>query len=98
MNSTPKLNGPDLTQGVELATIPDGTMLLGHALGEQALLARRGAEVFAIDAICTHCGAPLEQGLLQWTTTIAHLFVFLNGILVAVLSLWAALYLRTRSV
>ena len=29
-----KLNGPDLTQGVELATIPDGTMLLGHALGE----------------------------------------------------------------
>jgi hypothetical protein len=35
-------------------------------------------------------------GLLQWTTTIAHLFVFwfvfFDGILVAVLSLWAALY------
>jgi hypothetical protein len=26
-----KLSGPDLTQGVELSTIPDGTMLLGRA-------------------------------------------------------------------
>jgi NADPH-dependent 2,4-dienoyl-CoA reductase/sulfur reductase-like enzyme/nitrite reductase/ring-hydroxylating ferredoxin subunit len=68
MNSTSKLNGPDLTQGVELATIPDGSMLLGHALGEPVLLARRGAEVFAIGAICTHYGAPLEQGLLDGET------------------------------
>lgn len=59
-----KLNGPDLTQGVELSTIPDGTMLLGHAQGEPVLLARRGNEVFAIGAICTHYGAPLETGLL----------------------------------
>jgi apoptosis-inducing factor 3 len=64
----PKLSGPDLTQGVELATIPDGTMLLGHALGEPVLLARRGDEVFAIGAICTHYGAPLEQGLLDGDT------------------------------
>jgi hypothetical protein len=56
-----KLSGPDLTQGVELSTIPDGTMLLGHAQGEPVLLARRGGEVFAIGAICTHYGAPLEQ-------------------------------------
>jgi NADPH-dependent 2,4-dienoyl-CoA reductase/sulfur reductase-like enzyme/nitrite reductase/ring-hydroxylating ferredoxin subunit len=59
-----KLNGPDLTQGVELSTIPDGTMLLGHAQGEPVLLARRGNVVFAIGAICTHYGAPLETGLL----------------------------------
>jgi nitrite reductase/ring-hydroxylating ferredoxin subunit len=56
-----KLNGPDLAQGVELSTIPDGTMLLGHALGEPV-------EVFAIGAICTHYGAPLEQGLLDGDT------------------------------
>ena len=43
-----KLSGPDLTQGVDIATIPDGTMLLGHAQGEPVLLARRGDEVFAI--------------------------------------------------
>ena len=64
----PKLRGPDLTQGVELSTIPDGTMLLGHARGEPVLLARRGDEVFAIGAICTHYGAPLEQGLLMGDT------------------------------
>jgi len=63
-----KLNGPDLTQGVELAVIPDGTMLLGHVQGEPVLLARRGDEVFAIGAICTHYGAPLEQGLLDGDT------------------------------
>ena len=49
-------------------TIPDGTMLLGHAQGEPVLLARRGDELFAIGAICTHYGAPLEQGLLDGDT------------------------------
>ena len=64
----PTLNGPDLTQGIELSKIPDGTMLLGHALGEPVLIARRGDELFAIGAICTHYGAPLEQGLLDGDT------------------------------
>jgi NADPH-dependent 2,4-dienoyl-CoA reductase/sulfur reductase-like enzyme/nitrite reductase/ring-hydroxylating ferredoxin subunit len=63
-----KLSGPDLTQGVEVSAILDGTMLLGHAQGEPVLLARRGDEVFAIGAICTHYGAPLEQGLLDGDT------------------------------
>jgi nitrite reductase/ring-hydroxylating ferredoxin subunit len=63
-----KLSGPDFTQGVEVSTIPDGTMLLGHANGEPVVLARRGDEVFAIGAICTHYGAPLEQGLLDGET------------------------------
>jgi len=62
------LSGPDLTQGIDLSTIPDGTMLLGHARGDPVLLARRGDEVFAIGAICTHYGAPLEQGLLVGDT------------------------------
>ncbi len=59
-----KLSGPDLTQGVELSTIPDGAILLGHARGEPVLLVRCGNEVFAIGAICTHYGAPLADGLL----------------------------------
>jgi NADPH-dependent 2,4-dienoyl-CoA reductase/sulfur reductase-like enzyme/nitrite reductase/ring-hydroxylating ferredoxin subunit len=59
-----KLSGPDLVDGVALAAIADGAMLLGHAQGEPVLLARRGGELFAIGAVCTHYGGPLEQGLL----------------------------------
>ena len=58
------LSGPDLAQGVELSRISDGAMLLGHAHGEPVLLARRGDEIFAIGALCTHYGAPLGDGLL----------------------------------
>ena len=59
-----ELDGPDFTQGVEISTVPDGTMLLGHIRGEAVLLVRRGDEVFAIGAFCTHYGAPLGGGLL----------------------------------
>ena len=63
-----KLNGPDFTQGVALSAVPDGAMLAGHAHGEPALLARRGDELFAIGAVCTHYGAPLAEGLLDGDT------------------------------
>jgi len=58
------LSGPDLTQGIELSQLADGSMQLGHAHGEAVLLARRGNEVFAIGATCTHYGGPLAEGLL----------------------------------
>ncbi len=64
----PELKGPDLTQGVALDTLADGAMLLGHAQGEPVLLARRGAEVFAIGAVCTHYSGPLDQGLMVGDT------------------------------
>jgi NADPH-dependent 2,4-dienoyl-CoA reductase/sulfur reductase-like enzyme/nitrite reductase/ring-hydroxylating ferredoxin subunit len=62
--SKPELSGPDLVTGIALAAIPDGAIVLGHAYGEPALLARRGAELFAIASTCTHYGAPLNDGLL----------------------------------
>src|SRR3546814_15529222 len=58
------LSGPDLAQGVALSAIPDKNMLLGHAHAEQVLLVRRGHELFAIGATCTHYGAPLGDALL----------------------------------
>jgi NADPH-dependent 2,4-dienoyl-CoA reductase/sulfur reductase-like enzyme/nitrite reductase/ring-hydroxylating ferredoxin subunit len=58
------LSGPDLTKGVALSALADGAMLLGHAHGEPALLVRRGEDLFAIGAMCTHYGAPLADGLL----------------------------------
>jgi apoptosis-inducing factor 3 len=58
------LPGPDLAMGVAISEIADGAMLLGHAKGEPVVLARRGNELFAFDAFCTHYGGPLADGLL----------------------------------
>ena len=69
MNETNnKFSGPDLAQGVALSKVADGALLLGHAHAEPVLLARRGDELFAIGAICTHYGAPLADGLLVGDT------------------------------
>ena len=61
-------SGPDFSRGVPLADIADGGMLAGHVGGEPALLARRGREVFAIGAECTHYHGPLAEGLLVGDT------------------------------
>jgi NADPH-dependent 2,4-dienoyl-CoA reductase/sulfur reductase-like enzyme/nitrite reductase/ring-hydroxylating ferredoxin subunit len=63
-----KLVGPDLTKGVSRDAIPDGGGLLGHAHGEPVLVARRGAQLFAISATCTHYGGPLAEGLIVGDT------------------------------
>jgi nitrite reductase/ring-hydroxylating ferredoxin subunit len=63
-----QLQGPDLGAGVPLAQVADGAMLLGHAQGKPVLLARRGDELFAIGAQCTHYGGPLGEGLLAGDT------------------------------
>jgi NADPH-dependent 2,4-dienoyl-CoA reductase/sulfur reductase-like enzyme/nitrite reductase/ring-hydroxylating ferredoxin subunit len=39
-------------------------MLLGHVDGEAVLLAKRGSELFAIGATCTHYNGPLAEGLI----------------------------------
>jgi NADPH-dependent 2,4-dienoyl-CoA reductase/sulfur reductase-like enzyme len=62
------LDGPDFTQGIERSAVPEGTMLLGHVRDEAVLLIRRGDEIFAIGAFCTHYGAPLRDGLLVGDT------------------------------
>lgn len=59
-----RLEGPDLTQGVALSSLADGAILSGHAHGEPLVLVRRGTELFAVGATCTHYGGPLAQGLL----------------------------------
>ncbi len=55
--------GPDFTHGVELDQVPDGGMLEGHVGNEGVLLLRRGADLYAVDATCSHYGAPLRDGL-----------------------------------
>jgi len=64
MGGEQKLTGPDLAAGIALAELRDGAMLVGHAHGEAVLLARRGEEIFAVGATCTHYSGPLGEGLL----------------------------------
>jgi apoptosis-inducing factor 3 len=57
-----------LKEGIAATELREGQMLLGHAEGEAVLLARRGDEVFAVSATCTHYGGPLAEGLLVGDT------------------------------
>jgi len=59
-----KLSGPDLAAGVDAGEMKEGAVLAGHANGEPVLLVRRGTEVFAIGAACSHYGGPLGEGLV----------------------------------
>lgn len=68
MSGEQELKGPDLAAGVPLSTIPDGGMLAGHAQGQAVLVARRGNEIFAIGATCTHYSGPLGEGLIVGET------------------------------
>src|SRR5262249_44673343 len=59
-----KPKGPDFARGVPLDDLADGGMIGGHVGEDAVLLARRGNEVFAIGATCSHYGGPLAEGLL----------------------------------
>src|SRR5947207_15827121 len=59
---------PDLTNGIPEGDIADGAMLVGQVSEKAVLLARRGKEIFAIGAACTHYGGPLGEGLVVGDT------------------------------
>lgn len=63
-NEAATLSGPDLEQGIDDTDLKEGGLIEGHAHGKQILLARHGGQVFALDARCTHYGAPLADGLI----------------------------------
>jgi NADPH-dependent 2,4-dienoyl-CoA reductase/sulfur reductase-like enzyme/nitrite reductase/ring-hydroxylating ferredoxin subunit len=60
--------GPDLTKGIPRSDLTDGGTLLGQVDGHAVLLIRRGEEIFAVDAVCTHYGGPLSEGLVVGDT------------------------------
>ena len=55
--------GPDLSQGVAADDFKTET-LLGHVGDQEVLLVRSGAEIFAIDAHCSHYHGPLADGIV----------------------------------
>jgi apoptosis-inducing factor 3 len=63
-----EVTGPDLSQGVPMASIPEGGMLGGHVGDEPVLLSRDGDSVYAIGGRCTHYGGPLIEGIVVGTT------------------------------
>jgi NADPH-dependent 2,4-dienoyl-CoA reductase/sulfur reductase-like enzyme/nitrite reductase/ring-hydroxylating ferredoxin subunit len=63
-----KLTGPDLSAGIDEAALAAEGTLLGHAAGEAVLLVRRGGDVLAVGATCTHYGGPLAEGALVGDT------------------------------
>jgi NADPH-dependent 2,4-dienoyl-CoA reductase/sulfur reductase-like enzyme/nitrite reductase/ring-hydroxylating ferredoxin subunit len=63
-----KPKGPDLSQGITIQELADGGMIGGHVGDEAVLLARRGDEMFAIGATCSHYGGPLAEGLIVGDT------------------------------
>jgi NADPH-dependent 2,4-dienoyl-CoA reductase/sulfur reductase-like enzyme/nitrite reductase/ring-hydroxylating ferredoxin subunit len=59
-----KLVGPDFAEGVAVADLTEGGMILGQVAGEAVVLARNGGALFAIGAECTHYHGPLAEGIL----------------------------------
>jgi apoptosis-inducing factor 3 len=59
---------PDFKRGFPLAQLPDGSMVLGRVGEDDVVLARRGDEVFAVGAHCTHYHGPLAEGLMAGDT------------------------------
>src|SRR3954451_20091198 len=68
MSGEAEASGPDLAQGVSLTELPDGGQLLVHSGGEPVLVVRRGEEIFAVGATCTHYGGPLAEGVITGDT------------------------------
>jgi len=59
---------PDLRIGISLDALADGGMVVGRVDGDDVILARRGDELFAVGAHCTHYHAPLADGLIAGDT------------------------------
>ena len=63
-----ELKGPDLKGGIAAADLRDGATIVGHVDGEAVALVRRGKDVFAIGATCTHYSGPVGEGLVVGDT------------------------------
>ena len=60
-----KPSGPDLAAGVPFAELVEGKPVVGHAGDDAVMVIRRGDEVFAVGATCTHYGGPLAEGAID---------------------------------
>ena len=54
MSKTKEQATLDLSKGVAASALTDGGMILGRVGDDEVVLARAGADLFAIGAHCTH--------------------------------------------
>jgi NADPH-dependent 2,4-dienoyl-CoA reductase/sulfur reductase-like enzyme/nitrite reductase/ring-hydroxylating ferredoxin subunit len=64
MGDAAKVSGPDFLQGIAASELADGRPLVGHVGDESVMLVRRGDDVLAVGATCTHYSGPLGEGLV----------------------------------
>jgi len=58
----------DFAGGVAIRDLPDGAPVSGRAGDDEVILLRRGADIFAVGAHCTHYHGPLAEGLIVGDT------------------------------
>src|SRR5690348_11785077 len=58
----------DLSKGVDASSLTDGAIVLGRVGDDEVILARAGADLFAIGAHCSHYRGPLAEGLVVGET------------------------------
>jgi apoptosis-inducing factor 3 len=58
----------DFTRGVAFSELPDGNPVTGNVGEEEAILVRRGENLFAVAAHCTHYHGALADGLVVGDT------------------------------
>jgi NADPH-dependent 2,4-dienoyl-CoA reductase/sulfur reductase-like enzyme/nitrite reductase/ring-hydroxylating ferredoxin subunit len=63
-----ELAGPDFAIGIAMSELAENEPVLGHARGRAVVLIRKGADVRALDATCSHYGGPLAEGLVVGET------------------------------
>ena len=68
MSETKQRATIDLSKGVSASALADGGMILGRVGDEDVVLARSGAELFAVRAHCSHYRGPLVKGLVVGDT------------------------------
>ena len=64
MGGNAEARGPDFSNGVKVADVPEGGILAGKVGDEPVLLSRFGGELFAVGATCTHYGGALSDGVV----------------------------------
>jgi NADPH-dependent 2,4-dienoyl-CoA reductase/sulfur reductase-like enzyme/nitrite reductase/ring-hydroxylating ferredoxin subunit len=56
-------SGPDLSAGIRLDDIPEGSTVAGRVGDDPVLLSRIDGELYAVGGACTHYGAHLSDGI-----------------------------------